>query len=32
VLTNGTFSSGPVIFVDTSAATIPQRFYSIASP
>ena len=31
VLTNGTFTADPVVFVDPSA-TLPQRFYNIASP
>jgi hypothetical protein len=31
VLTNGTFTGDPMVFVDTSAA-LPQRFYRIASP
>jgi hypothetical protein len=31
VLTNGTFTAAPVVFVDPSA-TLPQRFYNIASP
>ena len=32
LLTNGVFGTGPIIFTDTSATNVPQRFYIITVP